>query len=101
MLEAGLTESGTLGAQPGPSEAPQSASAPGSEFDATQGGGDMGLWSQIKVCGGKVSCWDPLTGSPLFDVTPEEAVAAAGEAEAEAKASMGRVSSRQLGSHHP
>ena len=40
--------------------------------------------------------WDPLSGKPLFDVTPEEAAAAVGEAEAKAKASIERLNSQQL-----
>ena len=45
-----------------------------------------------------MSCWGPLSGNPLFDVTPEEAATAVGEAEAEAeaKASIERLNSQQL-----
>lgn len=50
----------------------------------------MGVWTQIKACGGEVSCWDPESGKPLFDVTPEQA-AAIRRAQATARASRGRL----------
>ena len=50
----------------------------------------MGVWTQIKACGSKVSCWDPDSGKPLFDVTLEQA-AAIRRAQTTARASRRRL----------
>lgn len=69
----------------------RSAAAPGPASGVAPGGGDMGVWAKVTACGrGPVSTWDPDTGQPLSNLTPEQAAAAISEAEAAAKASKER-----------